>query len=603
MNINPGDTFDFSLKGDWLKMNLFTVVMLMKTVVSMYAADIVNIPLHPIAGPEQRYDVIVKEERQRQHYGTPTNMKVGNFRNAEYFGAITIGTPGQVFNVIFDTGSTDLWVPSIFCSEKIRACQNHHKFDGLSSSTYMPIMKTFNISYTSGIVGGFLSEDRVTVAGIAVNEQIFGEAVYESKTFETNFADGILGLGFSALSEFEQPSVFDNMVEEKLVPAPVFSMYISRISDEPKEKESMLTLGGTNPDYYTGDFTFVDVLWADYWEFKMDAVNLANKAGFFCVVGCFARVDTGATLISGPIRDVTNLNKKLGGTRVENSMGMVTTQGKRLSLIHINAGNTFDFSLQGDWATMNLFTVVMIVTTLVSTYAADIVNVPLHPIEGPEQRYDRIVNGEEQPQQYGSPTNVRVANFRNAEYLGAITIGTPGQVFNVIFDTGSTDLWVPSILCPAKNRACQNHHKFDGQSSVTYKPIKEKFNITYSSGMVGGFVSEDTVTVAGIAVNDQIFGEAIYESRGFEIILADGILGLGFSARSVLGKPSVFDNMVEEKLVPSAVFSLYISRDPDEPETKESMLTLGGTNPDYYTGDFTFVDVLSPAEWVFKMDA
>ncbi|GFO11809.1 cathepsin d, partial [Plakobranchus ocellatus] len=186
------------------------------------------------------------------------------------------------------------------------------------------------------------------VAGITVNEQIFGEAVYESKTFETNFADGILGLGFSALSEFEQPSVFDNMVKEKLVPAPVFSMYISRISDEPKEKESMLTLGGTNPDYYTGDFTFVDVLWADYWEFKMDAVNLANKAGFFCVVGCFARVDTGATLILGPMREVTNLNKKLGGTRVENSTGMFSFNCSRVSDlpdVHlIINGKTFSFS-------------------------------------------------------------------------------------------------------------------------------------------------------------------------------------------------------------------------------------------------------------------
>ncbi|KAM6898302.1 pepsin A-like [Lycodopsis pacificus] len=230
-----------------------------------------------------------------------------NDADLAYHGTISIGTPPQSFQVIFDTGSSNLWVPSVYCSSP--ACNNHDKYNPTISSTYVHNGGALQIQYGTGSMTGILGYDTVTVGGLAVKNQIFGLSQSEASFMKYMRADGILGLAYPHLSASGATPVFDNMMTQHLVGQDLFSVYLSSNS----EQGSVVTFGGVDPNHYSGSISWIPLSNELYWQITVDSVTV-NGQVVACTGGCQAIVDTGTSLIVGPQGSISSINSFVGAS-------------------------------------------------------------------------------------------------------------------------------------------------------------------------------------------------------------------------------------------------------------------------------------------------
>lgn len=162
-----------------------------------------------------------------------------------------------------------------------------------------------------------------------------------------------------------------------------------------------------------------------------------------------------------------------------------------------------------------------------------------------------------------------------------IQVGSPPTTFEVLVDTGSSNLVV-------------------GARNITYKPTKTSVNtgesvfVSYGGGSINGTEFLDEVTLGGITAVNQSIG-ASRVSTGFDQF--DGILGLGppdLTLGTLIDSPQTSiptlpETLAAQKKIASPLVALTV---PIAANPNGGSIDFGAPNPEKFVGDIKYSPVL-----------
>lgn len=183
-------------------------------------------------------------------------------------------------------------------------------------------------------------------------------------------------------------------------------------------------------------------------------------------------------------------------------------------------------------------------------------------------------------------------------YSGEISVGSPPQRFQVVFDTGSSDVWVVSSQCPS--RACAQHRQYHAHASHTHQALgglyhdrhtSGKVEVRYGAGRVRAWLVQDTVRLGPLVLPRQVVGQAVRLSRAFAGSAFDGIFGLGLTGHAL----TPFQTLVQRGEIDNAVFAMYIQSHGGE-------LDLGAIDATrYLANSLVYTPLASERAWLVRI--
>ncbi|KAI6192076.1 Seminal fluid protein [Aphelenchoides bicaudatus] len=277
-----------------------------------------------IALCQKTFSIPIRHVKRRDVLGSMRigerfGQRLSNTGNMEYRGHVLLGSPPQLFEIVYDTGSTSLWVPRKGCTSSgdfARKCwrvSGPGLYDPDSSSTANDTKQPFEILYNSGMAKGNWFEDKLTLGSADEKQlQIPGKVVF-GVADKIKFDDiGILGLSLPKPNNTGN-SILALLIDNQLIQEPIFTSHLKKCSVNGEADNcrsgGQITFGGQDVENCQRTVK----VWAPitpgyHWRFRIDQAKLDGQ-----VIGdsAVAIVDSGTSYILAPFTAYRQIIDKL----------------------------------------------------------------------------------------------------------------------------------------------------------------------------------------------------------------------------------------------------------------------------------------------------
>lgn len=229
-----------------------------------------------------------------------------------YYGNIWLGSPGNAYICLFDTGSSDTWVFSksncednMFCTET----SSRRKFNSSLSTSFTPIGTAFEASYGSGDIRGYWSRDRFWSGALRLPRQDFAEIQWASEAIARSPISSLVGLGWPDLSlhSKEHPTFLESIWAQYPDIPRLFSFWTREVA---WPSTGQIYFGDWDPAAITAPVRWVDLVATNFWMVTMGWMSLWERN-----FDCFdfpVIVDSGTTFIVMPHEEWRRIVKYWG---------------------------------------------------------------------------------------------------------------------------------------------------------------------------------------------------------------------------------------------------------------------------------------------------